>query len=343
MAGDLVCVDLMLVHAQSGRTVWADSFEQRGETSEIFAFRGQVASSVARTLGEPLGVVNSDRLRRQISPGDDRDWILEFYRYWGTFDPAQIGAVHRGLEQLIVREPDNAEALACLSLVCSNAARLVDSTATVDRDQQERALALANKAVELAPASSWSHYALGLAYWAVRDVRGSLDALEAAHAMNPFDATITADLGQRYAMLANWNRATALVSEAFFGSPVLPGALRAGPFLCAFANFQFADALHEARKIPPALIFSSAAVAAAAIRLGDRRQATDAVQAILDRNPNYGGEIEAELRRRSMDPDLVGVIVAALRDAGLSGPSLTDADNIPGENSNLPPKSRSAA
>jgi adenylate cyclase len=342
-SGEEVCVDLMLVHAQSGRTIWADNFAQHAPSSDVFAFRNTVASSVARTLGEPLGVINSDRLRRRGRSAEERDWVLEFYRYWGTFDPTQVDSVGQGLEQVVAREPENAEALACLSLLYSNAGRIVDSTADASGVQRDRALSLAERAVALGPASSWSHYALGLAYWPLGDVRGSLDALETAHAMNPFDLTITADLGQDYAMLANWNRAGVLVTEAFFGSPVLPGALRVGPFLYAFAHFQFAEALREARKMPRALVFSSVAVAAAAIRLGDRGLSAAAIDDILDRNSTYGGEIEAELRRRNMDPDLIGVIVDALRDAGLPGLLSPDADNIPGENSNLRVKGRPAA
>lgn len=342
-SGDQLCVDLMLVHTPTGRTIWADSFSQHEQASDIFAFRNTVASSVARTLGEPLGVINSDRLRRHGHSADERDWVLEFYRYWGTFDPAQVEPVRQGLEQVVAQEPDSAHALSCLSLVHSNAARLVDLTATDTRTEQDRALELAERAVALAPASSWSHYALGLAYWAIQDVKGSLDALEAAHAMNPFDSTITADLGQRHAMLANWNRAGILISEAFFGSPVLPGALRAGPFLYAFAHFQFAEALHEARKIPRGLIFSSAAVAAAAIRLGDRNMSSFAVEDILDRNANYGSEIGADLKRRNMDPDLIGILLGALSDAGLPGLPTTETEHIPSENRNLPPKGRSVA
>ena len=82
-----------------------------------------------------------------------------------------IEAVRVGLERAVAAEPDYAEALACLSLVYSNAFRFRHPISTPHADPRDRALALAMRAVELAPGSSWARYALGLARWFAGDVR----------------------------------------------------------------------------------------------------------------------------------------------------------------------------
>jgi adenylate cyclase len=105
-------VDVLLVEARTGRTVWAESFERRLQPSEIVALRNEVANLVARTLGQPYGVIHGDRARDADGepPEAFRSYVsvLRFYTYLADLRPD---------------EPDYAEACACLSLFYSNAYR----------------------------------------------------------------------------------------------------------------------------------------------------------------------------------------------------------------------------
>ena len=74
--------------------------------------------------------------------------MLLFYAYWRTFDREMIEAVRVGLERAVTTEPDYAEALACLSLVYSNAFRFRHPISASDPDPLDRALALAVRAVD---------------------------------------------------------------------------------------------------------------------------------------------------------------------------------------------------
>ena len=133
--------------------------------SEIIALRNEVANRVARALAQPYGAIQSDRARDADGQAPETlgsyAAVLLFYAYWRTFDPAMIEAVRVGLERAVATEPDYAEAHACLSLVYSNAFRFRHPIGATDPDPRERALALAARAVELAPSSSWARYALG--------------------------------------------------------------------------------------------------------------------------------------------------------------------------------------
>ena len=225
--------------------------------------------------------------------------VLLFYAYWRTFDRAMIEAVRVGLERAVATEPDYAEALACLSLVYSNAFRFRHPIDAPEPDPLDRALALAARAVELAPSSSWARYALGLARWFAGDPAAALDALEAGRALNPNDTTILADLGQRYAMLARWDEAVPLLEESYATNPAQPGSYRIGLFLYHYAHGRFAEALAEARRVnAPQVLYGHVAVAAAAAELGLDDEAADAVAAIRGLDPDYGGA----RRRRPGEP-----------------------------------------
>jgi len=315
-------VDVLLVEAASGRSVWAEAFKRDLRPSEIIALRNEVANRVARTLAQPYGAIHSDRA--QDADGNPPETLgsyaalLLFYAYWRTFDREMIEAVRVGLERAVATEPDYAEALACLSLVYSNAFRFRHPVNAPDPDPLDRALALADRAVELAPGSSWARYALGVARWFAGDVPAALDALEAGRRLNPNDTTILADLGQRYAMLARWDDAVPLLEESYATNPRQPGSYRIGLFLYHYAHDRFGEALAEARRVDaPQVLYGHVAVAAAAAELGHADEAAEAVAAIRGLDPDYGARIVADLRSRHVAPDLARRIIAGVERAGL--------------------------
>ena len=183
-----------------------------------------------------------------------------------------------------------------------------------------RTLALARQAVALAPGSSWAQYALALAFWFTGDVGRGLEALETGRALNPNDTTIIADLGQRYAMLADWDRAVPLLDEAFGRNPAQPGSYRIGMFLYHYAHGRFEEALAEAHAVGGAhVVYGWIAIAAAAAKLGRAGEASAAIDAILAIDPRYGERVVEDLQARHLDPGLLLAVIDGLRLAGLPG------------------------
>ena len=318
-------VDVLLVEAASGRAVWADTFERRLHPSEIIALRNEVANRVARTLAQPYGAIEADRARDADGKAPEKlgsyAAVLMFHAYWRTFDRAMIEAVRVGLERAVADEPEYAEALACLSLVYSNAFRFGHPIGAPEPDPRGKALALATRAVKRAPSSSWARYALGLARWFSGDAAAALVDLEAGRALNPNDTTILAELGQRYAMLARWSDAVPLLEESYATNPAQPGSYRIGLFLFHFAHGRFAEALAEARRVDaPQVLYGHVAVAAAAAELGRDDEAADAVAAIRSLDPDYGARVADDLASRHVAAHLVPLILASLRKAGLAVP-----------------------
>ena len=315
-------IDILLTEARTGRAVWAESFERHLQPSEIVVLRNEVAGSVARILAQPYGIIQTDRsLDVEGAPPEtigSYASVLHFYQYWRTFDRERLEAVRSGLERTIAAEPNYSEAFACLSLLYSNAFRFGHGAGEPTIDSRERAITLARRALDLAPSSSWAHYALGLAVWFAGDAQGGVAILESGRALNPNDTTIRADLGQRYAMLADWEKAVPLIEEAYARNPAQPGTFRIGMFLYHFAHGRYGEALAEARRVDaPNVVYGHVAVAAAAARLGRGDEAAAAVAAVLAVDPAYGEHVHADLKSRSLAPGLIRVIVEGLAEAGL--------------------------
>lgn len=315
-------VDVLFVEAASGRAVWGETFERQLQPCEIIALRNEVANRVAQALAQPYGVIQSDRARDADGSAPEAlgsyAAVLLFYAYWRTFDRTMIEAVRVGLERAVAREPEYAEALACLSLVYSNAFRFRHPILGVDLDPLDRAQELASSAVRLAVNFSWARYALGIARWFAGDAEGGLAELGVAHALNPNDATIMGDLGQRFAMLAQWDKAVPLLEESYRINPSQPGTYRVGLCLYHYSQGRFAEALAEARRInAPSVLYGHVCVAAAAAQLGRGDEAADAVAAIRALEPDYGLRAAADLESRHVAPELSAALVTGLEKAGL--------------------------
>jgi tetratricopeptide (TPR) repeat protein len=228
--------------------------------------------------------------------------------------------VRAGLERTIEQYPDFAEAFACLSQIYCDAFRFGYVDPAAGRELLQKALALAHRAIELAPGSSRVHHALGLAYWFAGDVCAGMEALNRGRTLNPNDTSIMADLGQRYAILADWNNAVPLLETSFERNPAQPGNYRIGLALYYYAHGRFEDALSQAARVDaPHLIYGHIMVAVTAAMLGRRAEASAAVATILEIDPNYGIHLATDLMARNVHPELIGLIAEGLRQAGLPG------------------------
>lgn len=67
----------------------------------------------------------------------------------------------------------------------------------------------------------------------------------------------------------------------------------------------------------PHAIYDDVIVAMAEAKLGHKKEARAAVDRILVKNPDFGAVVAADLGKRNFHPDLVKMMIGALREAGL--------------------------
>jgi adenylate cyclase len=315
-----VRVEALLLDAVSGRTVWADSFDRHLDEASFLDTREDITGSIARAIAQPYGAVSRDISRNShiaLEASHTRCAAL-FFRYWRTFDQDLFEPLCDMLERRVRDEPEDMEALAFLSLAYTNSYRLRRAVRSNVVDMRREAIELSERAVELSPNWSWSHYARALAYWFVNDVEGSLAALEMARKLNPNDTDIMADLGQRHAMVGDWEKAVPLLEQSFELNPAQPTSYRIGLFLYHYAHGRFQKALIEARKVAtPSILYGHVGVAAAAAQLGLLEEAAGAVRRLLALEPLYGERVAQDLRGRNLRDDLITTVMEGLAKAGL--------------------------
>jgi adenylate cyclase len=275
-------------------------------------------------LAQPYGVIfeKSARDTEGKPPGSlsSYDSVVLFHQYWRTYDRSLFGNVRDALEKTVTRDPDYAEAFACLSRIYSNWLRFLQDAPPTAFDPRARALSLAQRAVELGPRSSHSYHSLGLALWFNGDVDQSLVALRTGLGLNPNDTEIMADLGLRQALMMRWDQAEQLLQESYARNPGQPGHYRVGLALRHYMQGQHEAALEEMRKARPMHVLPCfVLVAAAAAQLDRNGEADGAVKEILAIAPDYGDRVIADLHARNVHPKIISALLDGLRKAPLPG------------------------
>jgi adenylate cyclase len=324
LSAERFTLEVLLSDARSGRFIWGETFERTLTPGEIVRVRDKVANSIVRSLAEPYGVIFGERARELEGKPPEQlssyESVAHFYRYWRTYDRELIRSVRDGLEHATRRDPDYAEAFACLSLVYIDWLRFGYAKSSTGADVLLKARSAALRAVELAPLCSRAHHALALAFWFAGDVPGAFAELQTGLSLNPNDTEIMADLGLRHAVLMEWDQALALLRESFARNPAQPGSYRIGLALYHYMHGRYREALAEMRRMPVDHVVQALVVlACAAARVGVTAEADAAIQSILRIDPAYGDRVVEDLKARNLHPDIIAAMVDGLRLARLPG------------------------
>jgi TolB-like protein len=314
---DVLKVKVTLLHAQSGRVIWAETLDSDVATQSVLDARDQIADRIVRTLMERI-TANSDIGEYLAHHLTCFESLTHFNRYRRSPRRELFLVALESLERTVKTNPDYSEALACLSQIYSDGHRF--GFATADPGELKRwASELAAKAVSLAPNSSRAHHAQGIAYWFSGNVGASLVALKIALALNPNATEAMADLGLHSCLSGDWHNGVRLIENALSLNPRHFDIQRVGLSFYHFLNGDFDRALEEAQQVQTLHVTCGfVAIAIALIRLGRRREANEAVARIVGIDPLYARFVLHEFGGVVVQSSLAGGIKSALYEAGLS-------------------------
>lgn len=320
-SGNNISVSTTLVDAITGQYLWAERFDRKILPDGILGIGDDVANTVVRHLAQPFGIVFSRVLERE-GPLPKHlasyDCVARYYHYCRQYDPEYLDTLIGDLEKAVSEDQRYSEAFACLSQAYSNAVRFNHDVSWTTNEPIRRALELADRAVELAPHSSLAFHARGLAYWYSGDTDACMKAFEHGRRLNPNDTDLMAELGHRYALLADWESAIPLLEESYQYNPGQSGVFRVGLSIYHHVAGRYERALTEAKKAgAPTLVYSFLLIAMSAAKLGRNDEAEAAVKKIREIDAHYGDHIVEDLTARHLHPDLIEIVVEGVRQAGL--------------------------
>jgi Flp pilus assembly protein TadD len=241
--------------------------------------------------------------------------VLRFKQYRRHARQDLFLAARTCLERLVEVDPNDSEAMACLSQIYSDGHRCAFAE-DQPAELQSRAIELARKSIELAPNSSRGHHALGIALWFSGDADACIETLHRARALNPNSVDAVADLGLFLCLRGEWAEGISFINDANEGNCASSGLHRLGLSLHQFLNGQFEQALSEARRtraegVPGAMV----AQAIALVRLGHKQEAIAVLARIRRRRSDGARDVLGGLGGGLVQSALAAEIRSALREA----------------------------
>jgi TolB-like protein len=311
---------VQLVDAVSGAHLWAESYERTFSPENLFELQDDLVPRIVSTAADQNGILPrriSEELRGKNEDAlTPHEAVLRSFSFLQRISSAEHATARRILERAVERDPNQADAWAMLAIMYDT--EFADEY-NPRPNPLERALAAAQRAVDLAPTHALGYYALAFTFFFRRnkDNAGFRAAVEQALALNPMDGSVMGLLGLLVHHAGEIERGTQMVEAAMQLNPHHPPVFRAPAFLNAYAQGKYAEALELAVRFNMPGFFHAHALRAAALgQLGQREAGQQAVQELLAVRPDFATSVRRDYGKW-WDAKTVDHLVEGLRKAGL--------------------------
>ena len=321
-AGSKLRLAVQLADTVSGAHLWAETYERAFTPESVFEVQDDLVPRIVSTVADQHGMLPRSMSETLRSKSEDsltpHEAVLRAFSYFARLTAEEHAAVRRILERVVRQTPDQADCWAMLAMMYI--VEYSDSFNLLPKPL-ERALAAAQRAVDLAPAHALGHYALAWVYFFRKEKASLHAAVERALALNPMDGSVIGILGLLLHHAGELERGCQMVETAMQMNPNYPGVLRFTAFSHAYCQGKYTEALEAAVRINmPGFFYSQAALAAALGQLGQREAAHQAVQDLLALRPDFAVVVRREYAKWYELEDIEH-LVDGLRKAGLEIPA----------------------
>ena len=312
-------VTAQLTDAQSGVQVWAERFDRKLETEDLFAIQDEITQKVITTISDAYGVIprllEKEIRGKRATDLESYDAVLRFFHYQANSGRETFKRARRGLELAVERNPDYAMALASLSEIYSdNYALHFDPP----YELLDEAHDLARRAIALDPACQQAHHAMAMAQFQRRERPGCLRALERVLELNPNAPYYSGAAGWLMALVGDWERGLSILNESRARNPFHPPWFHVAAFQHHFMRGEYEDALAAAEHVKmPGNAWDPLIRAVALQRLGRSEEAGRVVDELLVLLPEFPAIAREYIGRFVFEPEHARDIHSALVEAGL--------------------------
>ncbi len=306
LSGSVLRVSAQLLDATTGAHLWAETYERPFQPDQIFALQDDLIPRIVSTCADRFGVLARsicDAVRaRDASQLSPYEALMRGFGYHHRLSPVDHADARDVLERAVEQAPAHADCWAMLSWIYSHE---VGHGFNPRPGSLDRALAAAQRAVELAPSNHLAYQALAVARFFRKEKSACLSAAERALALNPLDASNEAMF--LIAFTGDWERGCRLIRKAMDLNPQHPGWYRVVLALNEYRNGNYRDAVKETVAAnAPGVFWTNVMLAAAHAQLGELDAARGALQALLAQKPDLvasgRGMLETLVRRRCRHP-----------------------------------------
>jgi TolB-like protein/cytochrome c-type biogenesis protein CcmH/NrfG len=317
-AGAKLRLAVQLVDAATGAHLWAENYERDFDPEAVFELQDDLVPRIVSTVADQYGILPrsmSDVLRSKkkedLTPAEA---VLRTFSYFTRITPEEHAAVGKILERAVRQAPDHADSWAMLSMIYRGE---FAQGFNARPNPLDRALAAAQRAVDLAPTNALGHYVLATVYFFRKEMVPFRVEAERALALNPLDASAKAYLGLLIASAGEWDRGCQMVESAMQLNPNCPGYFYFARCCNAYRQGKYTEVLEAVARINMPGYYHTHALRAAALgQLGRQEEAHKALQDLLALRPDFAATARQEYAKW-YEPELIEQMIDGLRKAGL--------------------------
>ncbi len=317
-AGSKLRLTVQLADTVTGTHVWAETYERAFTPDAIFDLQDDLVPSIVATVADQYGVLPRSIGEVLRSKSEDSltpdEAVLRTFSYFGRIGAEEHAVVRRILERAVRETPDHADCWAMLSMAYRGE---FAQGYNARPNSLDRALAAAQRAVDLAPTNGLCYYALATVHYFRKEIVAFRATAERSLALNPMDGSAVAYLGMLIATTGEWDRGCAMVESAMKLNPNCPSVFQIAMWANAYRQGKYEESLEAiVRANLPGYFHAHAARAATLGKLGRKEEAQKALQELLALRPDFATVARQEYAKW-YDAEHIEQMIDGLRKAGL--------------------------
>ena len=303
-------VSTELLDGLSGSVLWADSFDRSG--ADVLAMQDEIVERIVATVAGRLHGTGAEiASRKRAETLGAFDLVLQGLQHADRLDPQSAQGAIDCFERALALEPNTPLALSMLALMRLRLWAFDPSSSSLSN-----IAAVAERALALDPADSWSHLVMGQ----IDMYAGRLDAAEVrhkkAHTLNPYDARILALWSPLATYLGKPEEGLKLIERAMALNPLHPAWYETNLGLACYCAGEYEQGAEAYQSVANPQAGVLAGLVACLFELGDREAVKQAKVALLAKTPDFSALRFVELRPFKFAADKARLL-NSLRRAGL--------------------------
>ena len=320
--GDRFRVTVRLTDTEFGTQLWTWALDDDRIGSGLLASQETIGESIGKIVSSPYGPVFANEIQRIAGrPAADLDpfqCLLRFYEYTRAFSAALHADALGCMERAVARAPKFAQGWSALTILYQHEHIYGYNPQPNRPPALDRALEAGDRSFDVDVAGRVAAAAQAGVQYMRGNADGFKDAVAHALAIKPAHPGMLAQIGMLLTVSGDWRRGNQLVQDA------LPYAVHVPAWnYTAFAfrylqTHQYDEALQWSLKVDAPDWFVAPMTVAAAAQLAGRHDIAEReIKRLLELEPDFATKGPELLRRWRLNDELLEVLLAGLRGAGL--------------------------
>jgi TolB-like protein len=319
---DRVRVTVRLTDTEVGTQLWTWALDDDRVGSGLLASQETIGESIGKIVSSPFGPVFAHEIDRIAGkPAADLDpyqCLIRFYEYVRAFSPGGHAEATACMERSVASAPDFAQGWSALAALYLHEYIYGYDPQPGRAPALDRAFDAVGRSLDLDSSGRVAAASQASVQYARGNVQGFDDAVDQALALRPMHPNTSAQIGMLLTIAGDWQRGSQLLQEATPFS-VHPPAWSYAAFAFRYLETrQYEEALQWALKVDAPNWFIAPMIVAASAELAGRHDiAQREVKRLLTLEPDFAAKGPELLRRWRLNDELLAVLLAGLRGAGL--------------------------